>query len=451
MELSESTRQINFKGVFLKAPLNRGFFNRKLMPNFRVYQFLYFLMRLSFCFLLSLLIFSSNTYAQVLGCTDPLATNYNSLANVNNGTCVYPNTTMNAELLTELPSVMNGTSGLLKWNDKIWTQNNFSDNKLYAFQPGSLPAYQSNTLSGYTNIDWEEIAQDDQYLYIAEFGNNVSGNRRDLKFYRVLKNSLLNPPIIGDTIRFSYSTQTDFTPLGVNQTNYDAEAFIVTSDSLYIFTKEWSSQKTSLFRIPKTPGTHSATLQGVLDVQGLITGAVYLPSYRLVLLSGYSTQLQPFVYLLYDFKQRDFFGGNKRKINLNIPFHQVEAITDESPLEYLITNERFSQFGVTIPPRLHRLNLSSYLSSYVQSSSTSEMNPATISRIYPNPASNEITIDYTGIFSENYTITDISGVVRQSGMLKTGANKILLSALSPGIYIFSYGGSDRRQVKIIRQ
>jgi len=155
--------------------------------------------------------------------------------------------------------------------------------------------------------------------------------------------------------------------------------------------------------------------------------------------------------LLYDFKQRDFFGGNKRKINLNIPFHQVEAITDESPREYLITNERFSQFGVTIPPRLHRLNLSSYLSSYVQSSSTSEMNPATISRIYPNPASNEITIDYTGIFCENYTITDISGVVRQSGMLKTGANKILLSALSPGIYIFSYGGSDRRQVKIIRQ
>ncbi len=408
-------------------------------------------MRLHFTFLLGIILFPSTNHAQIAGCTDPLASNYNSLANLNNGTCVYPNTSVNPELLAELPSVMNGTSGLLQWDGKYWTQNNFNDNKLYSFQTNSLPSYQTTTLSGYTNIDWEEIAQDEQYFYIADFGNNVSGNRRDLRFYRILKNSILNPPFSVDTIRFSYSTQTDFTLLAVNQTNYDAEAFIVTSDSIYIFTKEWVSQKTSLFRITKNPGTHTATLHGVLDAQGLITGAVYLPSYRLVLLSGYSTQLQPFVYLLYDFKQRDFFGGNKRKINLNIPFHQVEAITDESPREYLITNERFSQFGVTIPPRLHRLNLSSYLSSYVQSSSTSEMNPATISRIYPNPASNEITIDYTGIFSENYTITDISGVVRQSGMLKTGANKILLSALSPGIYIFSYGGSDRRQVKIIRQ
>jgi hypothetical protein len=408
-------------------------------------------MRLSFCFLLSLLIFSSNTYAQVLGCTDPLASNYNSLANVNNGTCVYPSTSVSPELLAELPAVMNGTSGLLQWNGKIWAQNNFSDNKLYSFQSSSLPAYQSTTLSGYTNIDWEEIAQDEQYLYIADFGNNVSGNRRDLRFYRILKNSVLNPPLTGDTIRFSYSTQTDFTPLGVNQTNYDAEAFIVTPDSLYIITKEWSSQKTSLFRIPKIPGTHSATLQGVLDVQGLVTGAVYLQAYRLILLSGYSTQLQPFVYLLYDFKQRDFFGGNKRKLNLNIPFHQVEAITDESPLEYLITNERFSQFGVTIPPRLHRLNLSSYLSSYVQSSPVIEMNQATVSRIYPNPANNEITIDYTGSLNEHYTITDISGVVHQSGILRRGTNKIVLSPLSPGIYIFSYGKPDRRQLKIIRQ
>ncbi len=451
MELSESTRQINFKGVFLKAPLNRGFFNRKLMPNFRGYQFLYFLMRLSFCFLLSLLIFSSNTYAQVLGCTDPLASNYNSLANVNNGTCVYPSTSVSPELLAELPAVMNGTSGLLQWNGKIWTQNNFSDNKLYSFQSSSLPAYQSTTLSGYTNIDWEEIAQDEQYLYIADFGNNVSGNRRDLRFYRILKNSLLNPPVTGDTIRFSYSTQTDFSPLGANQTNFDAEAFVVTPDSLYIFTKEWSSQKTSLFRIPKTPGTHSATLQEVLDVQGLVAGAVYLPAYRLVLLSGYSTQLQPFVYLLYDFKQRDFFSGNKRKITLNIPLHQVEAITEESPLQYLITNERFSQFGVTIPARLHRLNLSTFLSSYIQSSPVREVDFNSVSRIYPNPANNEITVDYIGSLNESYTITDISGVVLQCGLLRSGVNKILLSKLSPGIYIFSYGKTQKRQVKIIRK
>jgi hypothetical protein len=176
-----------------------------------------------------------------------------------------------------------------------------------------------------------------------------------------------------------------------------------------------------------------------------------LQAYRLILLSGYSTQLQPFVYLLYDFKQRDFFGGNKRKIILNIPFHQVEAIAEESPLQYLITNERFSQFGVTIPPRLHRLNLSSYLSSYVQSLPVRDINLVPVSRIYPNPTNNEITVDYTGTLNEYYTISDISGVVRQSGLLRRGANRILLSTLSSGVYIFSYGKTEKRQIKIIRQ
>jgi hypothetical protein len=79
------------------------------------------------------------------------------------------------------------------------------------------------------------------------------------------------------------------------------------------------------------------------------------------------------------------------------------------------------------------------------------MNQATVSRIYPNPANNEITIDYTGSLNEHYTITDISGVVHQSGILRRGTNKIVLSPLSPGIYIFSYGKPDRRQLKIIRQ
>ena len=408
-------------------------------------------MRLIFYLSLSFILAQTDTVAQIVGCTDPLASNYSSSANVNNGSCVYQTATLNGDFLAELPAAMNGSSGLIVWDNKRWTLNNFNDNKLYSFQSNTLPAYQTSLLNGYTNIDWEEIAQDEQYLYIADFGNNVSGNRRDLRIYRIIKNSILNPPLIGDTIRFSYNTQTDFTPLAANQSNFDAEAFVVTQDSLYIFTKEWGTQKTSMFRLPNQPGTHTATLQGVLDVQGLITGAVYLPAYRLVLLSGYSSLLQPFVYLLYDFKQHEFFSGNKRKLNLNLPFHQVEAITAESPLQYLITNERFSQFSITVPPRLHQLDLTSYLSSYVQSLPVNDITSSSVARLFPNPTQNEIIVEYNNNYLESYQLIDLTGIVLQSGVLKKGLNKISVFGLSPGVYYFKYGPGLRGIIKFVKQ
>jgi hypothetical protein len=80
-----------------------------------------------------------------------------------------------------------------------------------------------------------------------------------------------------------------------------------------------------------------------LDVKGLVTGAVYLESKKMVALCGYSKLLQPFVYLLYDFKGRDFFSGNKRKLAVGLPFHQVEGITSSDGVRFYISNESFKK------------------------------------------------------------------------------------------------------------
>ncbi|MEO9257338.1 MAG: T9SS C-terminal target domain-containing protein, partial [Crocinitomicaceae bacterium] len=310
--------------------------------------------------LIFLVCFTSNINAQITGCTDSSATNFNASATVNDGSCTYNAATISSIESWLLPSAMSESSGLIMWNDKIWTHNDDTDINIYNLDTSDITNYTAFPLTSCVNNDWEEISQDSTYIYMGDFGNNVNGNRTNLKILRIDKASfLLNSPII-DTINFSYSTQTNFTPTGSNNTDFDCEAFIVSSDSIYLFSKDWVSNKSTIYALPKTPGTYYADSISTYNVQGLITGASYLEDKHKLVLSGYSNLLQPFIVLLYDFHNHDFFSGNKRKIFINLPFTQVEGIATVDGVNYFISNESFSQTPINTPARINRINLSSY-------------------------------------------------------------------------------------------
>lgn len=91
------------------------------------------------------------------------------------------------------------------------------------------------------------------------------------------KSFLEGNPII-ENISFQYSDQTDLSAKKANTTNFDCEAFIVSKDSIYLFTKQWSSSKTSIYVLPNQSGDHVAQLKHTLDTKGLVTGATYLES-----------------------------------------------------------------------------------------------------------------------------------------------------------------------------
>ena len=391
--------------------------------------------------------------AQVSGCTDPLAVNFNSLATQNDGTCVYNLLSITPSLSENLPAVMIETSGLVAWNNKLWTHNDSQDNNIYAFDTNNVNNYQSYALPGLINTDWEEISQDDTYFYIGDFGNNTNGNRTDLKIFRIEKNSvLLNSPII-DTINFAYSNQTDFTATGGNNTDFDCESFIVSTDSIYLFTKQWISQKTSIYSIPKTIGTHIANYRSTLDVQGLITGAVYKESQGLIVLCGYTNLLQPFIYVLYDFSGVNFFGANKRKINLSLSFHQVEGITTNSGLIYYISNEKFVQSPISIPAKLHTLDLSSYLSNYLNNIITNVV-PSNDNDvfIYPVPSGNLIYIGVDNkLIGEQYSLFDYQGKIVLAGLLNETNTAVNIEQLNKGVYLVKLGNDSRQIKKLIKQ
>lgn len=390
--------------------------------------------------------------AQVCGCTDSLATNYNPGATVNDGGCVYATTIIAADGVEVLNPQLGNTSSFFYWNNGYWTNNDCCDNCLYKIDTTNAGILETLCLDGVYNYDTEEITQDSLYLYFGDVGNN-NGSRQDLKILRISKESILNQTIEIDTIWFSYEDQTDFT-YSPQATDFDCEAFIVTDDSIYIFTKEWSSTQTTIYSIPKTPGTHIAHRRETYNVNGLITGATYMPENQLVVLCGYDydpanllSSLHPFIVLLYDFQENRFFSGNKRRLDFDFSTRaQIEAIATCNALDYYITNEQTSfsvmDYVIDIPPALQRLNLREYLLPYLSRFGISDNPDAVLNlskenfRIYPNPIIDKLNIECPSEFlGANYEIFNINGQKVEEGILKGNAISLNNKRISSGKYI----------------
>lgn len=392
------------------------------------------------CLTLVFLLVYGSAQSQVAGCTDPLSNNYNPQAIVNDGSCTYSSSSIAPLSSVNLPDAVNETSGLIKWDDRLLTQNDNTDIKLYSLDSISGTVLQTLPVTGTSNTDWEEISHDVQYIYIGDFGNNANGNRNNLRIIRVDKEELLSGNLQPMSIYFSYSNQTSLPPSGGNNTDFDCEAFVVSQDSIYLFTKQWVSKKTSLYALPKTPGTHVAQLKAAYDVSGLITGATYMEDKKIVVLTGYSSLLQPFFYLLYDFNGHDFFSGNKRKVGMSsMGFHQAEGIATSNGLDYFVSNEKFVQAPiVNVSQKLHKFDLSPYLQNYLENQSLSTVQNDIRSRIrvYPNPAGDILYIEIEpGLIGIQYNFIDMNGRNAQSGILNSERNKLDISRLQSGIYV----------------
>lgn len=390
-------------------------------------------------FIVLLLFAGSFVQAQIMGCTDPLGKNYNPMATVNDGSCEYKSVSVAPEATVNLAAQVEETSGLVLSGDELFTHNDNTDTNIYKLDTATGAVLQSYPIIGAANQDWEEIAQDSSHFYIGDFGNNLSGNRANLHVLKVSKESVLagNPQV--SRIDFTYSDQTDFSPQGNNDTDFDCEAMIVSQDSIYLFTKQWVSKKTSVYALPKTAGSYTAQIKATYNVNGLITGATYLEDKRLIVLCGYSGMVSPFFYLLYDFNGHDFFSGNKRKVTMgSMSFHQAEGIATANGLEYFVSNEHLAQQPfVNVEQKLHRFDLSDYLSGYFENLSlaASQNEIRAMLRVYPNPTKGLLYIDAdTTISGAHYTFYDANGKDVVSGNIKGGSNRIDVGHLASGIY-----------------
>lgn len=330
-------------------------------------------------------LFCVSLQAQVPGCMDPNASNYDPSATVSNGSCIYPDGTVALKNLRKatLPPTVNEISGVICFDGKLYGHNDSGgDPAVYEMDSTSGVITKTITLQGATNVDWEDITQDDSYVYVGDMGNNVSGNRTDLKIYRFPKQDIRN--IVGtsgtvpssdiDVINFKYEDQTDFTASAANATRYDCEAMIYDNGKLHFFTKNWVGSFAVHYVINATPtqNVQVAIRKDSMNTGGVkITSAAKVNSQTSVLL-GYEVVAPPsgFLWVISGYSDMDaiFETGNKRKINLGAivdvaggGIGQVEGLTLANPGRVFISSEYFTKtvFGVpfTVQQSLYGLNI----------------------------------------------------------------------------------------------
>src|SRR5436190_20346047 len=96
------------------------------------------------------------SYAQIQGCTDRLAKNFDPKATENNGSCEYASAKVKAEFSKKLSDSIPETSGLIAFDHLLWTHNDDHDTTVYGMDLNGKIQKKIN-LQGVKNNDWEEI------------------------------------------------------------------------------------------------------------------------------------------------------------------------------------------------------------------------------------------------------------------------------------------------------
>ena len=252
----------------------------------------------------------------------------------------------NLGIVGALPIEVSETSGLIYFNESFITHNDSGNEPvLFELDTLNLSVKRTITISNADNVDWEAITQDENFIYIGDFGNNV-GIRTDLTIYRIAKTDFVSSESVVATVtRFSYEDQTEFINNG--NSDWDAEAFFVLDDQLIILTKQWQSFGSVAYTVPKIPGTYTATRVGAIEDIGLVTDATYDPVTKKRGGVGYASSWSPCIVIVPDLNPSAIFEDYTQE-ELNLAFVQAEGLTQIDAERYFFSSEFFSRQNPTI-------------------------------------------------------------------------------------------------------
>jgi hypothetical protein len=197
--------------------------------------------------------------------------------------------------ITDLPTALNESSGLIR-TDKgtFWSHGDGGNaSEIYEFDTtGQL----LRTLEFYnaTNIDWEDMGQDEQgNIWLADLGNNDS-DRDNLALYKI------ENPANHDSARvhvsrldITYEDQ-DILPSPIGNRNFDVEGIACFGDSILLITKNRSYPNSGFAKIYWVPAREGRAVAKIIDsiftethIQlGRITGADYFRASELLVLTA---------------------------------------------------------------------------------------------------------------------------------------------------------------------
>ena len=237
-----------------------------------------------------------------------------------------------------LPKIINETSGLEILNDVFVTHNDSGgEPSLYFFNLSgeiinSIKIEKENFWEIYNN-DWEDITADEDYIYIADTGNNF-GTRDNLNIIKVK----ISDFSIDDKIDIFYSNQDSFFPSSKHK--YDAEALLIIEDKIALFSKDRDSLNTDLYLIDDSV-KEKQELSSVanFNVNSLITGGDYDSDTGILALVSYSSRGEQYLILFEDFNIDNPRYNSFKKYRIPIERAQIESVKIINGNMFWVTSE----------------------------------------------------------------------------------------------------------------
>ena len=237
-----------------------------------------------------------------------------------------------------LPKIINETSGLEILNNQFITHNDSGgEPSLYFFSQNgeiinSITLEEESFWEIYNN-DWEDITADEDYIYIADTGNNF-GNRDNLNIIKVKTTDFS----IDSKIDIFYSDQESFFPSSKHK--YDAEALLIIEDKIALFSKDRDSLNTDLYLVDDTV-KEKQELSSVanFNVNTLITGGDYDSDTGILALVSYSSRGEQYLILFKDFNIYNPRYNSFKKYSIPIERAQIEAVKIISKKLFWVTSE----------------------------------------------------------------------------------------------------------------
>ena len=246
-----------------------------------------------------------------------------------------------AEIVSKivLPKIINETSGLEFYNNNFITHNDSGgEPSLYVFnEMGEVIetiGLNKNPDFEIENNDWEDITNDNEYLFVADTGNNF-GNRDNLNIIRVSKGTDF---MVDGIIEISYSDQESFFPRPKHK--YDAEAIIVIEDKIALFSKDRENLNTDLYLVDKNQnGSQILTSEVSYNVNTLITGGDYDEDRNLLALVSYNSKGNQYLLLFENFKLNNLENNTFKKFKIPLEQAQIEAVKIIDEKTFWVTSE----------------------------------------------------------------------------------------------------------------
>lgn len=229
----------------------------------------------------------------------------------------------------------------------IWVaEDSGNKNRIYGLDADGKIAH-TVTVTNAPNVDWEDLATDEEgNVYIGDFGNN-DNVRKDLSIYKVNAADLKNEKAVSPAkITFYYPEQQQFPPKK-SELFYDAESFFFYKGNFYLFTKNRSKGfdgTVLLYKVPNQAGHHKAQLLGKFKAcdsyhKCAITSADISPDGKKVVLLSASK-----VWLLSGFTADNFLGGTTQMFELN-DVTQKEGVCFKDNETLLVVDEKSKKTG----------------------------------------------------------------------------------------------------------